>query len=62
MKASVGRVLMLLENNFPGDTRVRNEAATLTAEGIKVTVLALRAPGEIARELVNGVTVYRIRS
>ena len=33
MKASVGRVLMLVENYFPKDTRVRNEAFTLAAHG-----------------------------
>jgi glycosyltransferase involved in cell wall biosynthesis len=60
MKASAGRVLMLLENSFPRDTRVRNEAFTLTAHGLKVTVICLRAGGEQAREVVNGVTVYRI--
>ena len=60
MKASAGRVLMLVENNFPADTRVRNEARTLTDNGYKVTVICLRAPGEAGREVVDGVTVYRI--
>jgi glycosyltransferase involved in cell wall biosynthesis len=60
MKAYAGRVLMLVENRFPTDTRVRNEAMTLTANGFKVVVVALGAPGERARETVDGVTVYRI--
>ena len=60
MKASAGRVLMLVENRFPRDTRVRNEAATLVANGVKVSVIALRGIGEKSRETVNGVTVYRI--
>src|ERR671912_85620 len=60
MKASAGRVLMLLENCFPADTRVRNEAATLVENGYRVTVIALRAAGERPREVVDGVTVYRI--
>ena len=60
MKASAGRVLMLVENCFPADTRVRNEAATLTENGFKVCVIALRGAGEKSREVVNGVTVYRI--
>jgi glycosyltransferase involved in cell wall biosynthesis len=51
---------MLVENRFPADTRVRNEAATLVDNGLKVTVLALRGDGERGREVVNGVTVYRI--
>jgi glycosyltransferase involved in cell wall biosynthesis len=60
MKVYAGRVLMLVENCFPGDTRVRNEASTLTGNGYKVTVIALRGDSEMAREVVNGVTVYRI--
>src|SRR5688572_27128979 len=60
MKASAGRVLMLVENNFPADTRVRNEAGTLVSNGYRVTVIALRAPGERSREVVDGVMVYRL--
>jgi glycosyltransferase involved in cell wall biosynthesis len=60
MKASAGKVLMLLENAFPADSRVRNEAATLTSNGINVTVIALRGGNEPAREVVDGVTVYRL--
>lgn len=60
MKASAGRVLMLLENEFPRDTRVRNEAFTLASKGLQVSVIALRGEGEKAREVVNGVTVYRV--
>ncbi len=46
MKESAGKVLMLLENAFSADSRVRNEAATLTKHGIKVTVIALRGRNE----------------
>jgi glycosyltransferase involved in cell wall biosynthesis len=53
-------VLMLVENNFPADTRVRNEAFTLASNGLRVTVIALRGHGEKAREVVGGVTVYRV--
>ena len=60
MKESAGKVLMLLENAFPADSRVRNEAATLTSSGINVTVIALRRGNEPAREVVDGVTVYRL--
>ena len=48
MKASAGRVLMLVENNFPADTRVRNEASTLVAHGYRVIVIALRGAGRAA--------------
>src|SRR5215831_15334030 len=60
MKASAGRVLMLVENNFPADTRVRNEAFSLAANGYGVTVMALRGKKEVPREVVRGVTVYRV--
>lgn len=51
---------MFVENCFPADTRVRNEAFTLAANGFNVNVIALRGPAERARETINGVTVYRI--
>ena len=51
---------MLVENAFPRDTRVRNEAFTLASAGLRVSVVALRAPGEPLRETVGGVSVYRL--
>lgn len=51
---------MLVENRFPRDTRVRNEAFTLTANGVRVSVVALRGAGESSHENVNGVSVYRL--
>ena len=51
---------MLVENNFPADTRVRNEAFSLAANGYGVTVIALRGKKEVPREVVRGVTVYRV--
>jgi glycosyltransferase involved in cell wall biosynthesis len=56
------RVVMLLENNpYPQDTRVRNEAESLAAAGHRVTVLAPREPGQRVREVVNGVRARRYR-
>ncbi len=48
MRASAGkRILMLLENNsYPHDSRVRREALALVAAGFRVTVIS---PGEEAR-------------
>src|SRR5262249_50606190 len=60
MKASAGRVLMLVENAYPADSRVRNEAQTLTAEGINVSIIALGGADEPFRENVKGVDVYRV--
>jgi len=61
MKASVGRrVLMLLENNpYPQDGRVRREASTLTAAGYEVSIVCPSAPGQPRREVLDGVSVYR---
>src|SRR2546428_1221368 len=60
MKDYAGRVLMLVENFFPIDPRVHNEACTLTQAGYKVSVIALRNTGEKRSEIVEGVRVYRI--
>ncbi|MGH7954552.1 MAG: glycosyltransferase family 4 protein, partial [Gloeomargaritales cyanobacterium] len=54
------RVVMLVENNYPQDTRVRNEASFLTSCGYKVFVVCLKNPGQSQTELVNGVRVYRL--
>ena len=51
---------MLVENCFPADSRVRNEAFTLQSEGFQVSVIALQKAGEPSREVVNGVNVYRV--
>ena len=51
---------MLVENSFPADTRVRNEAGTLVANGYRVSVISLRSPGQPWREVVDGVMVYRV--
>jgi glycosyltransferase involved in cell wall biosynthesis len=60
MKAAAIRVLMLVENYFPQDTRVKNEAILLTEAGYYVSVIALRRKGQVATEIVNGVQVYRV--
>ncbi len=54
-------VLMLLENeSYPTDPRVRHEAETLVEAGYRVTVLApYRDPGWARRETINGVEVVR---
>jgi glycosyltransferase involved in cell wall biosynthesis len=53
---------MLLENQpYPADVRVRSEAATLSQQGYEIKVIAPRGPGEAARERVGGVSVSRYR-
>jgi glycosyltransferase involved in cell wall biosynthesis len=54
------RILMLLENNpYPRDGRVRREANALTDAGFDVTVICPASPGQPRREMVRGVRVYR---
>jgi len=60
MKQTSGRILMFVENYFPGDPRVRNESQVLVSAGYEVIVVALRIPGEARSEMVNGVQVYRM--
>lgn len=60
MKGYAGKVLMLVENPFPGDTRVKNEAVTLVRAGYKVTVVSLRLTRKKRSKYVHGVRVYRI--
>src|SRR6266576_442956 len=60
MKESAGKVLMLVENVYPDDPRVRSEASLLTSAGYQVSVICLKDPGQRAFEIVKGVRVYRI--
>jgi glycosyltransferase involved in cell wall biosynthesis len=53
-------VLMVLENNtYPGDARVRLEAESLVESGRSVEVLAPRQSDRPAREVIRGVRVTR---
>lgn len=54
------RVLMLLENNpYPQDVRVRREAQALTAAGYHVSVVCPAGSGQKWHELSDRVQVYR---
>jgi len=54
------RVLMLVENNaYPRDFRVRREATALRDAGFHVSVIAPRDPKQVWREQIDGVDVYR---
>ena len=53
-------VLMLVENNsFPQDLRVRKEAAALRRAGYQVSAIAPRSGSQPWSERVDGVQVYR---
>src|SRR6185295_2632568 len=60
MKPSAGRIVMLVENYYPADTRVRNEATLLQSSGYQVSVVALRRPNQAPSEVLDGVRVYRV--
>ena len=51
---------MWVENNFPQDTRVANEARLLANAGYRVAVIALRNQRQAARETWNGIEIYRV--
>ncbi|TEU14767.1 MAG: glycosyltransferase WbuB [Anaerolineales bacterium] len=54
------RVLMLLENNpYPKDSRVRREATSLTAAGYEVTVISPKESGQPWYKVCDKVRVYR---
>ncbi|MEF7616693.1 glycosyltransferase family 4 protein [Aquincola sp. MAHUQ-54] len=54
------RVLLLVENNsYPFDFRVRREAQALRDAGYRVSVIAPRAPGQRWREEIDGIRVHR---
>ena len=61
MKASAGnRVLMVLENNpYPADPRVRQEATTLAGAGYQVSVICPRGANQPWRENLEGVSIFR---
>jgi glycosyltransferase involved in cell wall biosynthesis len=50
---------MLVENWYPQDIRVKNEADTLTKAGYCVTVVALQKRGQPRADVIEGVRVYR---
>ena len=61
MAGSLGRILMFVENDFPGDVRVKNEADMLTGAGYSVTVVSLRKENETtSSKIVDNVQVYSI--
>jgi glycosyltransferase involved in cell wall biosynthesis len=60
MMVSAGRILMLVENAYPQDPRVRNEALLLLSAGYQVSVIGLRRPEQPSFEVIDGVRVYRV--
>ncbi len=57
---SVSRVGMVVFSYYPDDPRVRREAEALAGSGMSVDVICLQQPGSTKKDLVNGVSVFRI--
>ena len=56
-----GRLCMLVHGPYPiGETRVAREALAALDAGWEVDVVAMRNPGEPAKEIVDGVAVSRL--
>lgn len=60
MKVSAGKILMLVENCFPGDIRVKNEAYTLADNGYDVRVIAIHNKDDDKTVDHPRVKVYRL--
>jgi glycosyltransferase involved in cell wall biosynthesis len=60
MVRSGRKILMLVENYFPQDTRVMNEASLLVDAGYQVSIICLRGKGQAGHEVLNRVDVYRL--
>jgi glycosyltransferase involved in cell wall biosynthesis len=57
------RILMLLENQpYPQDHRVRREATALVSAGYRVSVICPSSRGQCWHETVDNVRVYRFRA
>ncbi len=54
------RVGMVVFSCYPDDPRVRREAEALVVSGMHVEVICLQQPGSTRKDLVNGVSVFRI--
>lgn len=54
-------ILMVLDQNFPPDVRVENEAASLIAAGFEVSLLSICTDDRPAYELWRGIHIYRER-
>jgi glycosyltransferase involved in cell wall biosynthesis len=54
------KVLMLVENTYPGDIRVFKQSQTLQQAGYQVNVIALRRKGQTRYQEIGGVRVFRI--
>lgn len=53
---------MILDEEFPPDPRVQNEAQALISNGNSVVLFCLDYKGKLKEEVINGITVKRFRA
>lgn len=54
------RICIVRHGYYPADPRVRRQAEALKSRGFEVDVICLRRDGELSRDRVDGVGVYRL--
>lgn len=54
-------LFMVVHGNYPADPRVARETRAAVRAGFEVDVVAMREPGKLASEEVEGVAVHRLR-
>ena len=54
------KICMVCQSYYLRDPRVRREAEALADDGFEVDVITLRDKGELKKEKVNGVNIYRL--
>lgn len=59
-KRNANPAVCIIRHNYYPDSHVRRDAEALERTGHDVHVIALRRPGQAAREVVQGVTVHRL--
>ena len=60
-KSEKARILMVLDEPFPPDTRVENEAVSLSQAGFEVMLLSIGPDSRPAEEVYGGIKVIRRR-
>ena len=60
MKLDSTSICLLRHGNYPGDPRVEKELSALVEAGYRVDLLCLRGRAERFREVIEGITVYRM--
>ena len=60
MKESAGKILMVVENPYPWDSRVKKEAMKLFEFGYEVSVITKKYPEQSTHQILDGINIYRV--